>query len=123
MIKQIQISALVAAGGSGAATKTAYSDQKANGRIVAVYLDYQDSPPGTTDVTLAPKNFPGTPILYKADYATDAWFYPVVQAVKNTDATTFTGIAKEIAVNDYLALTIAQANNGDGVIATVLYER
>lgn len=88
---------------------------------MAVYLDYLDSPPGTTDVTVAEAtNSPAMPILTVTDAATAGWFQPLAQA-ESTAGAAFTGQAMGIAVNDYVSVTIAQANDGDGVTATIVY--
>lgn len=120
-----QISALTATGGAGVATATATSSP-VNGVIHAVHLAYQDSPPaGTTDVTLVEAGTtPVQTILSISNAASDGWFYPMAQSNLNTaTGSTITNQGVPIAVNRPLTLTIAQANNGDGVIATVVYER
>jgi hypothetical protein len=121
-IRRETISALTATGGAGAATATATSSP-INGIIRAVYLDYQDSPPGTTDVTLVEDGTaPVQTVLSVANAATDGWFYPMAQGVLNSTGAAITNQGTLVVVNRPLTLTIAQANNDDGVIATIIYE-
>jgi hypothetical protein len=116
------ISALAATGGAGVATATAVSGN-IQGKIRAVYLAYQDSPPaGTADVALVEDTTPGQTILAVANNATDGWYYPMAQANLNTSGAAITNQGAEIAFNSPLRVTISQANNADGVIATVVYE-
>lgn len=110
-------------GGAGASTATAYTSQIVNGRIVAVYLEYLDSPPaGTTDVTITEQhNSPALPVLAVANAATDGWFHPMWQA-DNEAGAAITNQGKPIEVCDYLKVVIAQANDGDGVNATIVWD-
>lgn len=89
---------------------------------MAIYLTYLDSPPaGTTDVTLTGLTSPAVTILTVANAATNGWFYPMAQAVNQANAT-ITGMGIPIAIDDYVVLTIAQANDADGVTATILWD-
>jgi hypothetical protein len=117
------ITASGAAGGAGAATATAVSSRPIDGRIMAVHVAYLESPPGaTTDVTIQEaNNSPAMPILTIANAATDAWFYPMAQA-DNQAGADITGMGAPIAVNDYVRATIAQANDGDGVTVTIVWD-
>ena len=127
MIRREVISATGAAGGSGAATVNASSAHPIVGEIVAVHLSYQDSPPNTSDVTLAEaNNSPAMTVLSVANANTSGWFFPRA-AVHDTAgaARTYDGsnaVSDRIPVHDHLKLTIAQADNGDGVIATILWD-
>lgn len=120
--KRITISATTAAGGAGVATATATSDEVVNGIIEAIYIEYLDSPPaGTTDVAIIEAtNSPAVDILTVSNAATSDWFFPMGQAV-NQAGTAITNQGKRIAVNDKIKVTIAQANDGDGVNVTVVY--
>jgi hypothetical protein len=122
MIRRETITVTGAAGGTGVATANTTSTYILNGLIRAVHLTYTDSPPaGTTDVTIATVATPAVPILSVANAATDAWFYPMNQA-DNTAGTDITNQGSPVAVDDYVKVTIAQANNDDGVVAVILYE-
>jgi len=121
-IQRVTISATGAAGGAGAATATARSSRMIKGLIRAVHLAYLDSPPaGTTDVTVAGATAPAIPILTISNAATDGWFFPMHQADNNLGAD-ITGMGTPVACDDYVAVTIAQANDADGVTATIIYE-
>lgn len=122
MIRRETITVTGAAGGAGLATANTTSTVTINGIIRAIYLEYTDSPPaGTTDVTIAGATSPALEILTVSNAATDGWFYPMWQAVNNSNAT-ITNQGSSVAVDDQIKVTIAQANNSDGVIATIVYE-
>ena len=121
-IRRTTITVTGAAGGAGAATANATSSVIVTGVIRAVYLAYTDSPPaGTTDVTIAEVRTPAMSILSIANAATDGWFFPMAQAdfVSGAD---ITNQGAEIAVDDYVKVTIAQANDADGVVATLVWD-
>jgi hypothetical protein len=122
-IRRTTITVTGATGGAGAATATANSDAPVCGIIMAVHLAYTDSPPaGTTDVTIAEAtNSPAMSVLTVTDGATDGWRFPMAQAVSQAGAT-LTNQGYPIAVSDYLKVTIAQANDADGVVVTIVYE-
>lgn len=114
-IRRETVTVTGAAGGAGAATATAKTIKVVEGRIIAVHLAYQGSPPATTDVTIEEAGTdPAIPILTVTDASTDGWFYPDAQTV----GTQFT----PVYVADHVSVTIAQANDGDGVTATIVWE-
>jgi hypothetical protein len=123
MIRRTSVSATGAAGGAGTATATARTVSPINGVILSVHLAYLDSPPaGTTDVTIAEaSNSPSMPILTVTDAATDGWFHPRAIPVSVANAAITNSYAL-IPVTDYVSVTIAQANNGDGVTATIFWD-
>jgi len=108
-------------GGAGVSTLNATTLHMVKGYIRAIHLDYLDSPPATTDVVVAGATAPAITILTATDLTTDAWFYPMHQAVNNAN-TAITGMGTPIAIDDYVKVTISQANDGDGVTATILYD-
>jgi len=112
-----------ATGGAGAATANASTSQVVQGTVRAIYLEYTGSPPaGTTDVTIVEKtNTHKQTVLSIANAATDAWFYPMAQAQTAAGAA-ITNQGAPIVVNDHLVVTIAQANDADGVKATIVWE-
>ena len=127
MIDQVQFSTGVASGGAGVATATGHSVRVA-GRVLAVHLEYLDSPPaGTTDFTLSDEGDPiSEAIVNLVNAATDLKLYPrrVVQDNANNDVT-FDGtneIYEPYVVCGRLEATVAQANNGDSVMVTVWLE-
>lgn len=113
-------------GGAGASTANTTSDNVINGTIRAIYLAYTGSPPAaTTDVTIAGAGLASSPtvtILTVSNAATDGWFYPMAQAVNQAN-TAITNQGTPIVCDDYVKVTIAQANDADGVVATILYEK
>lgn len=122
-IRRTVVTASPAAGGAGVATVSAISDIPIDGLIRAIHLTYLDAPPAaTTDVTIAEAyRTPATPILTVTNGATDGWRYPMGQAIDQA-AATLTGMGAPIPVNDHVKVTIAQANNADGVTAIIVWE-
>ena len=122
-IRRETITVTGAAGGAGLATANTTSSNIINGTIRAIYLEYTDSPPaGTTDVTIATVATPAVAILTVTNGATDGWRYVMGAAVNNA-AAAITNQGAPVVVDDYVKVTIAQANNSDGVTATILYEK
>jgi hypothetical protein len=115
------ISVTGASGGAGAATATVTTDEVVNGIIRGVHLGYIGSPPATTDVTIATASAPTVPILTVSDANSDAWIYPMGQAVDPSNSD-ITGMGVPIAINDRVVVTIAQANDNDGVTVTLVLE-
>jgi hypothetical protein len=52
---------------------------------------------------------------------TDDWFHPVAAAC-GIDGVAIVGLGMPIIINDQVTVTIAQADNDDGVTATIIYE-
>lgn len=112
-----------ASGGAGSATANA-SSIKLRGKIHAVYVKYNDSPPaGTTDVTVATVGtspyVPSITLLSLANAATDTLLYPRIQVHTTAGAAlTMDGtriLTDKIAIDDSVKVTIAQANDADNV--------
>ncbi len=111
-----------ATGGAGVATKTGTSTRVIEGKIIAIHLEYLDSPPNTTDVTITESsNSPATPILTVTDAATNGWFYPAVIPVSVANAA-ITNAHRPVMIADYVSVVIAQANDADGVNATIVWD-
>ena len=114
-------------GNSGSATATAYSSHVA-GKVLAVYVDYVDSPPGTTDFTLSDESDPASEsIIGLTNANTDIKIYPrrVTEKNEGTDILYVTGeeVHEPYVVHGRLEATIAQANAADSVTVTVWIER
>jgi len=118
----------VCAGGAGVSTANA-NTPRLTGKILAVYVKYNDSPPaGTTDVTLATvgTNMPAVTFLTLANAATDGWFYPRVQvhsvagALLTLDGTRT--MVHELAISDLINVKIEQANDADSIDVTFVLE-
>lgn len=107
--------------GSGTSTATATSGI-INGRIIAIHIAYIDTPPNTTDVTIAGVSSPSLPVLTVSNGATDGWRYPKASIV-DTAGGAISGGYSDIYINDKVSVTIAQANDGDGVTVTIIWER
>lgn len=127
MIDRIFFTTGPAAGADGSATATGYSPH-VSGKVLAVYVDYQDSPPGaTTDFTLADEGDPAAEaIVNLANQATDIKLYPrrLLETNDGTDLT-YDGTRKvygEYIVHGRLKATIAQANAADYCDITVWME-
>lgn len=108
-----------AVGNNGVATANTTSTVEIRGYVAGVYVKYNDTPPAaTTDVTVATlgtsPNAPSRTILAITDAATDGWFYPQVN-VCSTAAANQAAIWTKIPIDDYVKVTIAQANADDDV--------
>ena len=123
MIRRETMTVSGTTGGAGLATATNTSNGTISGIIRAIYLAYTGSPPGaTTDVTIVAAQSVALPILIVTDSATDAWHFPMWQADDGADASDITNQGQPNIIDDRITVTIAQANNDDGVVATVVYE-
>jgi hypothetical protein len=127
MIDVIKFTTGAAAGSAGSATATGYSE-RVDGEVLAVHLDYQDSPPATTDVSISDESDPASEEIVNLDDAnTDIKLYPrrLVETNDGTDIT-YDGTRKVYApyvVSGRLEATIAQANAADYVDVTVWLRR
>jgi len=120
MIDRVQWSTGPAAGSAGSATATGYSPE-IHGEILAVHVDYQDSPPSTTDITVSDEADPSSEaIVNLANANTDIKLYTrrLVEANDGTDAT---DAFAPYVVHGRLEATIAQANANDYAILTAWF--
>ena len=121
-IKRTTVTVTGATGGAGVATANLDTSGVVDGYIIAIYLEYTGTPPATSDVTIAEaNNDPAIPVLTLTNANTDGWFYPRAAAV-DTSGSAITNSNESIAVSDYLNVLIAQANDADGVTATIVWE-
>ena len=106
-------------GGAGVSTANATSSTIVTGLIHAIYVRYNDSPPATTDLTIATagNNTPANTILTLTNSASSGMYYPRADLRSQTGiALTFDGtrtVTDRIVISDNLKVTIAQANDGD----------
>ena len=128
MIDYIQIKTGAAVGANGAATATGQSPHIA-GKILAVAVQYLDSPPaGTTVFTLWDSKDPKAEnIINLVNAATDIKIYPRRVTEKN-DGTDILYAAGEEVYEPYvvygkLSAKIAGANADDSCTVTVWFER
>jgi len=121
----------IAVGDNGVATSSASTTHPVIGKVLAVYLRYNDSPPAaTTDVSVATTgtDIPGAiTLLSIANSATDAWYYPrnLTETNDGTDIT-YDGTRKvyePYVIHDKVIVTINQANAGDSVDAWLILEQ
>ena len=105
----------VAAGGAGVATNSATTNSKVSGKIIGLYVRYNDSPPaGTTDLTVktAGNNTPAYNVWKAANAATDGYF-AIRQATVSPANAANTNDYEALAVDDNITVLIEGANNGD----------
>lgn len=108
-----------ATGGAGAAAGTFVTPTPIRGYIMGVVLQYNDAPPaGTTDVGIKTKVLsgvtPSVPLLTVTNAATNGYFAPRSGCV-TAAAAAITDSNAPFAVNDYIQIDMAQANDGDSV--------
>jgi hypothetical protein len=110
------------AGADGVAAATVTSSIIINGFVAAAYIQYVGDDPATTDTTIATLGTspvcPTYNILVVTNSATDALHVPRKACVDTAGAAN--GEYAYIPVNDYVKVTVAQANTGD-VINVWLY--
>lgn len=126
-IDVIQFSTGAASGGAGAATATGYSPT-VSGRVLKARVEYDDSPPGTTDLTLSDDQDPASEsIVSLSNNNSDTTLYPRRKTQDNAgNNVTFDGtneIYEPYVVHGRLEATIAQANNNDSATVTVWLEK
>lgn len=127
MIDIVQFSTGLTTGGAGAASAIAYSPP-IQGEIIAVHVNYDGSPPATTDLTLSDENDPAAEsIITLANQASDIKLYPRRILEDNTGADlTYDGTYKvhgPYTVHGRLKVTIAQANDNNSAYVTVWYRK
>ena len=126
MIDRIQWSTGTAAGSAGSATATGHSPH-ISGKVLAVHVAYQDSPPASTDVTVSDEADPSSEaIVNLANANSDVKLYPrrVLETNDGTDLT-YDGTRKVYGphvVHGRLEATIAGANAGDSATITAWIE-
>lgn len=105
------------------------TNRPVNGRVLAVYLDYNITPNVATDVTIATSGFaaPANTILTVTDSVTDGWFYPRHEIDDEAGAAvlyaaTF-GVHEAVPVDDYIKATVAQGDNDQTLDVWILVEQ
>ena len=98
---------LTASGANGSAVASGVTDHIVSGMVVAVHITRGAA--ATTDVDIKEKNeSPAVPVLTATNAAAEAWYYPF-----NTDIPVY--------VSDTLEVTVAQANNNDAIVVTIVW--
>lgn len=112
---------ITATGGAGTSTGTVFTKNVVNGDIVGIYIDYDAAAPATVDVTIIEgTNVPPLPVLTATDLNTDAWFF-ALHAAKNEAGVAITNEGTCLCAYDRLKITIAQANNNQVYLVTILW--
>ena len=114
----------IAAGSAGTATANLDSTNRLNGKVVGIYVLYNDSPPaGTTDVVIKTKGTSPAPPTYNllslANAATDGWFYPQIQ-VHTVAGSLISAEYTSLLVHDLINVSIAGADAADSVTVWLL---
>jgi hypothetical protein len=127
MIDLVKFTTEAASGGAGAATGTGYSPP-VYGKLLSVFVQYHDSPPGTTDVALYDEGDPAQEILLtKSNSNVDFRCYPRRPLQNNTTGDlTYDGTRKvydHYVVHGRLKGVISQANDGNSATFMVWLER
>lgn len=106
-----------AVGSNGSATANTTTAQPINGLVVGVYVKYNDSPPATTDITIATSGdqAPAETILTLTDKNTNGWFYPRYTAQTQLGVDLSTANTEIPLLCDKVKVTIAGANAADNV--------
>ena len=125
--ESVTINSGAAVGGDGSATANNTSSHVVTGQICSIGVTYGDSPPGTTDVTIATagNNGPALTILTLTKANTSGWFHPRHVVDDNAgDEITYDGtrvVYDKVCVADNIKVTIAQANSPDTAEIVVVY--
>ena len=106
-------------GSAGSATGSTDSGAL-NGLLLDIFLDYDGSAPGTTDVTVAHKTRGGS-VLAVTNNATDGLYHPRAKPVDSANAA-ITNAHDRFALNGPLTVSVAQADAlTDCVVAYIRY--
>lgn len=121
MIRRTQVT-VTAAGSAGAAVGSGETPHVVDGIVRAVHLNYSASMAATSDVTIVEANeSPAIQVLTVSNNATDGWYAPMAQAVNQSGAA-ITNQGAAIVARDSLTVSVAQANDGDSVVVTVVWD-
>ncbi len=119
----------IAAGADGSATANQTNSVVVAGKVLSIYITYNDSPPaGSTDVVVATAgvSLPALTILTVTNAATSGWFHPRLQVHTTAGAAaTLDGtrpMLEPAAIYDRIKVTISQANAGDNVDVWLLVD-
>ena len=125
--ESVTINSGAAVGGDGSATNNNTSSHVVTGQICSIGVTYGDSPPGTTDVTIATagNNGPALTILTLTNANTSGWFHPRHIVDDNAGADiTYDGtrvVYDKVCIADNIKVTIAGANSPDTAEVVVVY--
>lgn len=112
-------------GGAGVSTSTITTPTKVTGKVLSVGVQYNDSPPATTDVTVRTQGTtpapPSVTFLTLTNVTANGYFYPHAQGHDLAGALV-AGVYEPVVIDDFVVLTIAQANDGDSITCWLLTE-
>ena len=125
--QSVTVNSGAAAGADGSATANNTSGHVVVGEICSIGVTYGDSPPGTTDVTIATagNNGPALTLLTLTNANSDGWFHLRHKTDDESGADiTYDGsneVYEKVCIADNIKVTIAQANSPDTVEVVVVY--
>ena len=123
----ITVNSGAASGNDGSATANNTSGHVVVGEICSIGVTYGDSPPNTTDVTIATagNNGPALTLLTLTNANSDGWFHLRHKTDDETGADiTYDGsneVYEKVCVADNIKVTIAQANSPDTAEGVIVY--
>jgi len=110
-------------GSAGSASGTAAFDSWHDGKLYAVYLDYDSTVAATTDVYIK-SGTPAVTMFQRLNSATDGWFFPRHRPVSNT-AAQFTqetdDAAQMFPIVGAPSLVVAQSTQVEDGVTAYLY--
>lgn len=119
------ISSGSASGVAGSAIANGNSEVILKGKVMGIYVKYNDACPATTDVIVktvgTDPSAPSYNLLSKANANTDGWFYPKSQ-ICDASGSAIAGEYIEQVVADYVNVSIAGADAGDSVDVWIMLE-
>ena len=106
----------VAAGGAGVATGQIITKISAIGLLLALYIEFVDTPPAGTDILIQTEGLdpvaPAQTLLSLTDVNTDGWYYPRLNPHNNAGVEQ-TSVWDYFPIRDQIKAVISQANDGD----------
>jgi hypothetical protein len=115
-----------AVGNNGLATANADTTHRLAGKVIGIYVKYNDAPPATTDVTIKTVGTSPEPPTYNLLVLTDAntsgWFYPQAQ-IHTVAGALIAGEYTPLLIDDYVNVLIDGANAADNVDVWLMLER
>ena len=123
----ITVNSGAASGNDGSATANNTSGHVVVGEICSIGVTYGDSPPSTTDVTIATagNNGPALTILTLTNANSNGWFHPrhVIDNNAGADIEYADGysVYDKVCIADNIKITVSQANDDDSVDVVVVY--
>ena len=125
--ESVTINSGAASGSNGSATNNGTSTHVITGEICSIGVTYGDSPPASTDVTIATTgdNGPALTLLTLTNANSDGWFHIRHKVDDESGAdVTYDGpneVYEKVCISDYVKVTIAQANANDTAEVLIVY--